>query len=62
MSKDMHRLGIMGDETSRKITMREFSAAEKAKPALAPLGGGAIRALRRRACMSQAVFARCLTI
>jgi len=62
MSKDMHRLGIMDDETYRKITMREFSADEKEKPALAPLSGGDIRALRRRARMSQAVFARSLNL
>jgi putative transcriptional regulator len=62
MSKDMHRLGIMDDETYRKITMRESSADEKEKPALAPLSGGDIRALRRRARMSQAVFARSLNL
>jgi putative transcriptional regulator len=61
MSKDMHRLGIMDDETYRKITMRAFSAAEE-EPALAPLSGDDIRALRRRSRMSQAVFARSLNL
>ncbi len=62
MSKDMHRLGIMDDETYRKITMRAFSADYKEKPTLAPLSGDDIRALRRRAHMSQAVFARSLNL
>jgi putative transcriptional regulator len=62
MARDMHANGTMDDETYRKITMREFNAAEKAKLALAPLSGDDIRALRRRARMSQAVFARSLNL
>jgi putative transcriptional regulator len=60
MSKDMHDLGIMDEATYRKITMRDVHKAEAAT--LAPLTGEDIRALRERAHMSQAVFARCLNL
>ena len=70
MSSDMHRLGIMDDETYRKITMREVRQAQKADQpsddvkglAYQTLTGADIRALRERAKMSQAVFARCLNL
>ncbi len=63
MSKDMHKLGIMDDATYRKITMRDVNKTEKAEAALlAPLTGDEIRALRERAHMSQAVFARALNL
>jgi putative transcriptional regulator len=63
MSKDMHRLGLMDDETYRKITMREVKrSGEIRNPAFLPLTGDEIRALRERAQMSQAVFARRLNL
>ncbi len=60
MSKDMHDLGIMDDATYRKITMRDVGEGEAAT--FAPLTGEEIRALRERAHMSQAVFARHLNL
>jgi putative transcriptional regulator len=60
MSKDMHDLGIMDDATYRKITMRDVGKAGAAT--FAPLTGEEIRALRERAHMSQAVFARHLNL
>ena len=60
MSKDMHGLGIMDEATYRKITMRDVRKAEAA--AIAPLTGEEIRALREQAHMTQAVFARYLSL
>jgi len=60
MSQDMHEIGIMDDATYRKITMRDLDKAEATT--LAPLSGEEIRALRERANMSQAVFARHLNL
>src|SRR5271157_3163833 len=63
MSKDMHRLGFMDDETYRKITMRDVKRADDVRDLAYPvLTGDDIRALRERAQMSQAVFARCLNL
>jgi putative transcriptional regulator len=57
---DMHRLGIMDDATYQKITVRHLG--EKALPAATPMTGGEIRALREKAHLSQAVFARHLNL
>ena len=60
MAHDMHANDTMDDTTYRKITMRDVDKAEAAAPA--PLSGEEIRALRERAHMSQAVFARHLNL
>jgi putative transcriptional regulator len=60
LANDMHANGTMDGETFRKITMRQFNKAEAAT--LAPLTGEEIRALRKQARMSQAVFARHLNL
>ena len=58
-AKEMHALGIMDDAGYDKITMREI---DPEAATLAELSGDEIRALRARARMSQAVFARYLNM
>jgi putative transcriptional regulator len=60
LAGEMRANGTMDDATFRKITMRDLPKAEAAT--LAPLSGEEIRALRERAHMSQAVFARYLNL
>lgn len=59
----MHANGTLNDDDYRQITLRDVSrtdaSGESARP---PLAGTEIRALRERANMSQAVFARCLNL
>ena len=59
-AKDMHAIGVMDDATYHKTTMRDVNKAEAAM--LVPLMGADIRALRERANMSQAVFAKYLNL
>ncbi len=58
---DMHRLGIMSDDNYNKITMRHLG-----KPLASinwpPINATEIRAVREKAHLSQAVFARCLNV
>jgi putative transcriptional regulator len=61
MAKDMHVSGVMNDAAYEKITMRHLAGKES--PATAePLTGAEIKALRERAHLSQAVFARYLNL
>ncbi len=60
MATDQHELGIMDDATYEKITLRHFG--EKATRTADPMTGDEIRALRERAHLSQAVFARYLNL
>lgn len=57
---DMRRVGVMDDATHRKITLRHLGVA--AEDADAPISAEDIRALRERAHLSQAVFARYLNL
>ena len=57
MSRDMVTSGIMDPVGFEKITKRHLAAGE---PALHDLSGQDIRALREKANLSQAVFARYL--
>jgi putative transcriptional regulator len=57
---DLHRLGIMDDEAYRKITVRYLGL--KPLPAAKPITGKQIQAMRTRARMSQAAFARYLNL
>lgn len=56
---DMRRAGIIDQDAHAKITLRHLGAAEGV---IEPLSGPDIRALRERARMSQAVFARHLNL
>ena len=60
MADDMHRIGIMDDAAYGKITMRHLG--KDAAPLARPLKAEEIRAMRARARMSQAVFARHLNV
>ncbi len=60
-AKGMHASGIMDDDAYEKITMRHLGRTAEA-PAAAPVTGDDIRAIRQRAHMSQAVFARHLNL
>jgi putative transcriptional regulator len=57
-ARGMRKVGVMGDATS-KLTIRELNRAAP-KETVLPLTGSEIRALRERAKLSQAVFARYL--
>lgn len=57
----MHAHGIMDAATYERITMRHFAGAENA-PIATQISAEDMRALRERAHMSQAVFARYLNL
>ncbi len=59
-ANDMRRAGILGAEAHEEITLRHLGG--NANIAIAPLTGDDIRALRERAHLSQAVFARYLNL
>jgi putative transcriptional regulator len=57
---DMHRLGILDDDTYRQITVRHLG--KKALPAAKPISANEVRKLREKANLSQAAFARYLNL
>jgi putative transcriptional regulator len=59
-AEGMHRAGLLDRATYEKITMRHPGA--KTTPKVAPITPAQIRAMRVRANMSQAVFARYLNL
>ena len=59
-ARDMHASGIMDDAAYEKITMRHLG--ENEMPKAEPITGEEIRALREKAHLSQAVFARHLNL
>ena len=59
-SKDMRQVGVLDDAAYDKITMRHLRLEEKGGPQ--PLTGKDIRLIRKRAHMSQAVFAHHLNV
>jgi putative transcriptional regulator len=62
-ARDMHASGIMDDAAYEKITMRHLGQDAKVPAAkAATITGDDIRAMRERARMSQAVFARYLNL
>lgn len=60
MAKDQHRIGIMDDAAYHKITVRHLGS--KTLGTSEPISGEEIRALRERANLSQAAFARYLNL
>src|SRR5882724_6713996 len=60
-ARDMRASGIMDDAAYEKITMRHLGRVPES-PAVAPITAEDIRAIRERAHMSQAVFARYLNL
>ncbi len=56
----MRKAGLLDQATYNKITMRHLGP--KDIPKVAPITAGQIRAMRERANMSQAVFARYLNL
>jgi putative transcriptional regulator len=57
---DMRKAGVLDQAAYEKITMRHLDTRDM--PKVAPISAGQIRAMRERANMSQAVFARCLNL
>jgi putative transcriptional regulator len=57
---DMRNAGLMGRSSHAKITLRHLGTA--GPPGAAPITGPQIRAIRERAKLSQAVFARHLNL
>ena len=60
MSDDMHRIGIMDDADYSKITMRHLGKAPTVQ--VQPVKPEDVRKMRRKARMSQAVFALHLNV
>jgi putative transcriptional regulator len=60
-AKGMHASGIMSDAAYEKITMRHLGRGVSA-PIVEPIKGDDIRAIREKAHMSQAVFAKYLNL
>jgi putative transcriptional regulator len=59
-ARGLHRVGIVSSSTLDKITARNIDL--DTLPKLDPPSGSEIVAMRERANMSQAVFARCLNV
>jgi putative transcriptional regulator len=59
-AKGMHRVGVMGDDEFQKITVRHLGEAPLRTAS--PITPEEIRALRERANLSQAAFARYLNL
>ena len=59
-ARGLHRVGIVTTGTLEKITAREVDFAKL--PLIEPPSGAEIAAMRERAKMSQAVFARVLNV
>ena len=57
---DMRKAGLMDKATHEKITLRHLGATSA--PKAPPITGPQIRAMRERAQLSQAVFARYLNL
>ncbi|MFZ5738500.1 MAG: helix-turn-helix domain-containing protein [Pseudomonadota bacterium] len=57
---DMRRSGLMDKASHDKITLRHLGETDL--PALQPISGAQIKAMRERARLSQAVFARYLNL
>jgi putative transcriptional regulator len=61
-ARDMHKSGLITKAARDKITMRHLGASDIAGAVTATISGADIRAIRERAKLSQAVFARFLNV
>jgi putative transcriptional regulator len=61
-ARDMRKSGLMTKAAHDKITMRHLDADDVANVTAAALSCSQIRAIREKANLSQAVFARCLNL
>lgn len=59
-AEDMRSVGLLGDEAFEKISMRHLGPEERS--GIEILSGEEVRRLRRKARMSQAVFAHILNV
>ena len=59
---DMQRSGLLTKAGYDKITMRHLRGSDLPEVAIATISGSDIRAIRERARLSQAVFARVLNV
>jgi putative transcriptional regulator len=59
---DMHKSGLLTKADHDKITMRHLGTADIPAPVTAKITGLEIKAIRERAKLSQAVFARYLNV
>lgn len=59
-TEDMHRVGMVSDETCRKITVRHLGA--DALPNATPISPEEIRSMREQAHLSQAALAKYLNL
>jgi putative transcriptional regulator len=61
-ARDMHKSGLLTKAARDKITMRHLGASDISSAVIATISGPDIRAIRERAKLSQAVFARFLNV
>lgn len=61
-ARDMHKSGLMTKVARDKITMRHLGSSDIGEAVTATISGADIRAIRERARLSQAVFARFLNV
>jgi len=59
-AEGMHRVGMVGDDTYQKITVRHLGS--EAPPTATPISPEEIRHVRERARLSQAAFAKYLNV
>lgn len=59
-AEGMHRIGMLSDEEYKQITVRHLG--EKPLPMVKPIGAKEIKKIRQQAKMSQAAFARHLSL
>jgi putative transcriptional regulator len=61
-ARDMHKSGLMTKTAHDKITMRHLGGSAVPKAVIAAISGADIKAIREKANLSQAVFARFLNV
>lgn len=61
-AKDMRKSGLLTKAAHEKITMRHLGSSDMPAVATAKLSGAEVKAIREKANLSQAVFARYLNV